>query len=60
MIVSVVCRYRGNGSDSCSPKLVIKGTKACHLPGLLGTYVTNLVKDVWRGGSMRDEDVIGK
>lgn len=58
--MGVVCRYRGNRGDSRSPNFIIKGTKACHLPGLLRTYVTDPVKDVWRGGPVRDEDVIGK
>ena len=58
--MGVVCRYRGNRGDSRSPKLIIKGTKACHLPGLFRTYVTDLVEDVWLSGSVRDEDVIGK
>ena len=58
--MGVVCRYRGNRGYSRGPNLIIKGTKACHLPGLLGTYVTDLVEDVWRCGSVRDEDVIGQ
>ena len=58
--MGVVCRYRGNRGDSRSPELIIKGAKACHLPGLLRTYVTDLVEDVWLSGSVRDEDVIGK
>ena len=58
--MGVVCRYRGNRGYSCSPDLIIKGTEACYLPGLLGTYVTDLVEDVWQCGSMRDENIIGQ
>ena len=58
--MGVIRRYRGNRSDSRSPNLIIKGTKACHLPGLLRTYVTDPVEDVGRRGSVRDEDVVGK
>ena len=58
--MGVICRYRGNRGDSRSPNLIIQGTKACHLPGLFGTYVTDPVEYVGRGGPVRDEDVIGK
>ena len=58
--MGVICRYRGNWGDSRSPNLIVQGTKACHLPGLLGTYVTDPVEYVGRGGSVGDEDVIGK
>ena len=58
--MGMICRYRGNRGNSRSPNLIIEGTKACHLPGLLRTYVTDPVEDVRRGGPVRDEDVIGK
>ena len=58
--MGVICRYRGNRRDSRSPNFIVQGTKACHLPRLLRTYVTDPVEDVGRGGSVRDEDVVGK
>ena len=58
--MSVECRYRRNRGNSRSPNFIIQCTKTCYLPGLLCTYVANLVENVWWCGSVRDEDVIGQ